>query len=190
MTRARNWFWKRPTIGTTYLRALMLPPAQAEGVRDLLRRYVDARLEAASDPARLAEGVAHSERLHELLWRQAVAAGAAQADSVTTGLFIASLNDVIDLHTKRLTAWRNRIPDTIWLFLYATAVLGMASMGYQAGLTGSKRSVAVIFLALAFAGAMTLVADLDRPREGFLQVSQQAMQDLQTSMRADASDSR
>ena len=35
-----------------------------------------------------------------------------------------------------------------------------------------------------------LVADLDRPREGFLQVSQQAMQDLQTSMRADASDSR
>ena len=33
---------------------------------------------------------------------------------------------------------------------------------------------------------MTLIADLDRPREGFLQVSQQPMLDLQASMRADA----
>jgi hypothetical protein len=44
----------------------------------------------------------------------------------------------------------------------------------------------VIFLTLAFSGALTLIADLDRPREGFLQVSQQAMLDLQASMRADA----
>jgi hypothetical protein len=46
--------------------------------------------------------------------------------------------------------------------------------------------VAVIFLTLAFSGAMTLIADLDRPREGLLQVSQQPMLDLQASMRADA----
>jgi hypothetical protein len=46
--------------------------------------------------------------------------------------------------------------------------------------------MAVIFLTLAFSGALTLIADLDRPREGFLTVSQQAMQDLQTSMRQDA----
>jgi hypothetical protein len=33
---------------------------------------------------------------------------------------------------------------------------------------------------------MTLIADLDRPREGLLQVSQQPMLDLQASMRVDA----
>jgi hypothetical protein len=102
-----------------------------------------------------------------------------------TGLFIASLNEVIDLHTKRLASWRNRIPGTIWAYLFLTAAVGMASMGYHAGLSGSRRTIAVIFLTLAFSCALTLVADLDRPREGFLQVSQQAMEDLQASMQRD-----
>jgi hypothetical protein len=33
---------------------------------------------------------------------------------------------------------------------------------------------------------MTLIADLDRPRVGFLRVPQQPMLDLQATMRADA----
>jgi hypothetical protein len=173
-------------IGTTYLRALMLPAPAASEVRGLLRQYVDARLEAAAQPEKIGEVIVRSEELQNRLWQQAVGAAAAQADSVMTGLFITSLNEVIDVHAKRVIAVRNRIPDVIWAFLLVTAVLGMASMGYHTGLTGSRRTVAVIFLTLAFSGAMTLIADLDRPREGFLQVSQQAMLDLQASMRADA----
>jgi hypothetical protein len=42
------------------------------------------------------------------------------------GLFITSLNDVIDLHTKRVTQGRNRIPGSIWASLYVIAILGMA----------------------------------------------------------------
>ena len=171
-------------IGTTYLRALLLPTIQAEETRDLLRRYVDARLEAAVS-GKLQEGIERSVRLQELLWQQAVAAGV-RSDSPMTALFITSLNEVIDLHEERLTAWRNRIPATVWTFLFLTTALGMASMGYHTGLSGSRRTVAVIFLGLAFAGSLTLVADLDRPHAGFLIVSQQAMQDLQDSMRADA----
>jgi hypothetical protein len=173
-------------IGTTYLRALMLPAPAASDVRGLLRQYVDARLEAAAQPEKVAAAVARSEELQISIWQQAVAAAKMQADSVMTGLFITSLNELIDVHAKRLVAVRNRIPDVIWLFLFVTAVLGMASMGYHTGLTGSRRTVAVIFLTLAFSGALTLIADLDRPREGFIQVSQQPMLDLQASMRADA----
>jgi hypothetical protein len=164
----------------------MLPAPAASEVRRLLRQYVDTRLEVAARPETLAEGTARSEELQNRLWQQAVGAAALQADSVMTGLFITSLNELIDVHAKRLTAVRNRIPDVIWIFLFLTAVLGMASMGYHTGLTGSRRTVAVIFLTLAFSGAMTLIADLDRPREGLLQVSQQPMLDLQASMRADA----
>jgi hypothetical protein len=171
-------------IGTAHLRALLLPPPHAAEVRKLLRRYVDARLEAVSGPSAISEGAARSVELQGLLWQQAVAAGAVQ-DTQRTALFIAALNDVIDLHSKRLTAWRNRIPTTIWLFLYLTAFLGMASMGYHTGLTGSRRTAAVVFLTLAFSGALTLVADLDRPHQGLIRVSQQAMHDLQQSMRAD-----
>jgi hypothetical protein len=164
----------------------MLPAPAASEVRGLLRQYVDTRLEAAFHPERLAEATARSEELQNLLWQQAVGAAAAQADSVMTGLFITSLNEVIDVHATRLVAVRNRIPDVIWMFLFLTAILGMASTGYHTGLTGSRRTVAVIFLTLAFSGAMTLIADLDRPRVGFLRVPQQPMLDLQATMRADA----
>jgi hypothetical protein len=173
-------------IGTTYLRALMLPAPAASEVRALLRQYVDTRLVPAAQPEKLAEAVARSEELQNLIWQQAVAVAAVQADSVMTGLFITSLNEMIDVHAKRLVAVRNRIPDVIWWFLFLTAVLGMASMGYHTGLSGSRRTVAVIFLTLAFSGSLTLIADLDRPREGFVQVGQKPMLDLQASMRADA----
>jgi hypothetical protein len=55
-------------------------------------------------------------------------------------------------------------------------------MGYHAGLSGSRRSLAVLALALAFSGVLLLIADLDRPHEGVVKVSQQAMIDLKNSL--------
>jgi hypothetical protein len=89
---------------------------------------------------------------------------------------------VIDLHTERLALGvRNRIPVTIWGTLYLVAVLGTAVMGYHTGLAGSARSLAMLSLVLAFSAVMTLIADLDRPQEGLLRVSQQALADLRNS---------
>jgi hypothetical protein len=79
---------------------------------------------------------------------------------------------------------RNRIPTTIWVGLIALATLSMASVGYQAGLSATQRSPAMLVLVAAFASVMLLIADLNRPQEGFLTVSQQAIHDLQSSMKA------
>jgi len=100
-----------------------------------------------------------------------------------TGLFVASLNEVIDLHARRVTMGvRNRIPVTIWLALYLTAALGMAAVGYHAGLTGTSRTPAAPVLAVTFALMLWLVADLDRPQEGLLKESQQALIDLRQGL--------
>ena len=47
-----------------------------------------------------------------------------------------------------------------------------------------SRSFAVLALALGFSAIMLLIADLDRPQEGLLKVSQQAMIDLQRTLSA------
>jgi hypothetical protein len=94
------------------------------------------------------------------------------------GLFIEALNDTIDLDATRVTAGRNRIPDSIWLALYAVTILTMAAMGYQFGLTGEHSWPVTILLALVFTAVILLIADLDRPQAGLLKVSQQAMLDL------------
>ena len=168
-------------IGTTYLRAALLPDVRDE-VRGLLRDYVDARLEAVRTGA-MAEGLQRAEQLQTQLWTRAVATGQQHPDSVVVGLFVTSLNEVIDLHAKRVTAGlRNRIPGAIWVVLFSIAVLSLGAMGYHSGLAGTTRSLAVIAVALAFSAVIALVVDLDRPQEGSLRVSQQALIDLRQSM--------
>jgi hypothetical protein len=62
------------------------------------------------------------------------------------------------------------------------ALLGMAAVGYHAGLSATRRSPGMLGMVLAFAGVLFLIADLDRGYEGLLTVSQQPMLDLQKSM--------
>ena len=79
-------------------------------------------------------------------------------------------------------AWRGRIPLTIWFGLFSLAGLGICAMGYQAGLSATRRPPAMMALVVAFAGVLFLIVDLDRGREGLLTVDQTAMTDLQRSM--------
>ena len=59
----------------------------------------------------------------------------------------------------------------------------MAITGYGAGLAGRRSMIATVAVVVAFSAVILLIADLDRPQEGFLRVSQQTMLDLQTRLR-------
>ena len=90
------------------------------------------------------------------------------------------------MHERRVTgALRNRIPGSVWISLIAITLLTMTTMGIQVGLTGKRRLVAVIPLVLAFSSLVTLVADLNRPQSGLIEVGQQSMVALQSSMGRD-----
>jgi hypothetical protein len=168
-------------IGTAYLRAGMLPERSGE-VRRLLRDYVGARLDLVQ-PGKLAEGIRRSENIQQQVWTEAETVGNKNPNSIVVGLFVQSLNQMIDLHAARMQAGlRSRIPAAIWLGLFAVAALSLATMGYHAGLSGTRRSLAIVAVAVTFAVVIELIADLDRPQEGVLRVSQQALLDVQRSM--------
>lgn len=170
-------------IGTTYLRAAMLPEPMRTETQNLLREYVDVRLEAVQQPDKLQQGLLRSEELQNKLWSQAVAVTEKDRSPIT-GLFIVSLNEVIDLHAERVMAGlRSRVPGVIWVVLYGLAILAMVMMGYHAGLVHSSRSLAVIALVIGFSSVLYLIADLDRPVQGTLRVSQESMLDLRKSMK-------
>ena len=174
-------------IGTANLRAGLLPEPYRAAFHQLFEQYVDARLEALN-PGATARAISKSNDLHRALWSQASALAAQDNRSILTGIFVESLNEVIDLHAKRvMLALRNRIPGLVWFVLYFIATVSMGALGYQEGLSGSRRSLAVLALALTFSSVRLLIADLDRPQEGLLRVSQRAMLDLRESLKnADA----
>ena len=110
------------------------------------------------------------------IWKQAEEVTRAHPESEAVSLFIETLNDTIDLQTTRATAVIiARVPDTILILLFLGEVLAMGIVGYSAGLTGSRGLVAALMLILAFSAVLTLLVDLDRPRDGFLQVNQQPL---------------
>lgn len=169
-------------IGTAYLRTGLLPEPARSDARRLFREYVDVRLEAVSS-GRIDAAIARSLELQRQLWEGAEGLARTGSDSLPLVFYLQSLNEVFDLHTTRLTeGLRVRVPAVIWLVLYAVAALAMIELGYQTGLAGRRRPLSIPALALAFAAVMLLIADLDRPQEGMVRVSQRAMLELRQSM--------
>jgi hypothetical protein len=173
-------------IGTCFLRAEMLPPPHDETVRKLLREYVDLRIAGPTMTAQsLKAAIETSSRIHDLLWNEAVAAARENPTALPTSLFIQSLNDVIDLHARRLAvSLRFRIPRIIWVALYVLAVLSMSLLGYHAGMRDIRRFFPFAFLAVAFSAVIGLIADIERPQQGLVRVSQEALIDARAGMHA------
>lgn len=170
-------------IGTTYLRADLLPPSDRAEIRRLLREYLEVRLEAART-GDIAYGIAQSQVLQTQLWARAAAIGRENPGLVVISLFIVSLNETIDLHDKRVAMGiGNRIPPTIWYGLYIIAVVSIGTMGYRTGVVGARKFLAFIPLVLTFSVSMLLIADLDRPREGLIKTSQKPLMDTLNAMK-------
>jgi hypothetical protein len=74
------------------------------------------------------------------------------------------------------------VPETVILVLMVGAVLTLGVMGYSAGLTTRRGMLSAVVLIVALGTVLTLVIDLDRPRDGFLQVSQQPLIDLREKL--------
>jgi hypothetical protein len=166
------------SVGTTYLRAGYLPEPASSNVRHLIRDYVPLRI-TSSDPAEVRAAMARSVEIQSKLWSIAEGLARATPESQVLALFIASLNETIDLHETRVTAGLYaRVPETILILLLLGSVLTMAMVGYNAGLSRRRSPLATVVLIVLMGAVITLVVDLDRPRDGFLEVNQQPLIDL------------
>jgi hypothetical protein len=171
-------------IGTTYLRASLLPARQGLEVQRVLREYTDIRLHVSA--ATLAEMQEKSEASHGQLWSQAKSLVAEEMDSELRSLFITSLNETINLHQSRKTVGlQQRIPGTVWLAVYVLSILSMLALGYQIGMSGMRRLLATPVLTASFSVVILLIAEIDRPYAGFVRVSQQPIADVKLMMQGD-----
>jgi hypothetical protein len=172
-------------IGTTALRARLLPPPHNTETLDLLRQYVKIRLDItrrAPSQSELDAAISQSIDVQEKLWQQAKAAAAKDPGIIPVGFYIQSLNDVIDNHENRVTAGRNRVPNIVLLALYGIACVAITFTGYAAGLETRRWRAGVYVTSAVAAAVILLIQDLDRPGSGFIVVSQQPMIDVAESL--------
>ena len=167
------------TIQTTYLRAGYLPEPASSEIRNLLREYVPLRITPSDQETRLANAQ-RSKALLLQTWSIAETEAKVTQQGDLMAAFLESLNDTIDLHESRLAAGvYSRVPATILWLLFVGSVLTLGMVGYSAGLTKRRDLLSAIVLIIALGAVLALVIDLDQPNEGFVQVTQQPIIDLQ-----------
>jgi len=175
-------------IGTTYLRAKTLPEPRSSEIQELLRQYTALRVEIAGmadDAPEKIRGIDNrTKELHGLLWSHA-AALARETPNPVISVFLQTLNEMIDLHTKRLAAFRNRVPFSIYLVLFVVSAITLWVVGYYFGASRQRVRILTTMLALLVASVMWLIMDLDQPVRGAIRASQQSLIDLHQDLSQD-----
>ena len=169
-------------IGTSCLRTQLLPAPDGPEILNLLHKYTDVRLQygtAGNDLTRLVSLRAQAASLQNQFWTRAVAYTQKDPNPVRAGLLLQSLNQAIDLESARRMAFQNHVPESV---IYVNGIVGLLAavlVGYTFGLNGRRQIFSTCMLALAITLVLAVIIDLDRPRSGFIRVSQQPIIDLQ-----------
>ena len=170
-------------IDVAYHRVGIVREPQRSAMRSLLREYVDGRIGAVNDRSTIPATIERAYAIHRELWSHARAVADLDLNSDIGALVVEAVNDLLVLHTTRATvAFQYRVPRTIWVTLVVVAIVSMAMVGYTFGLSGAASRRLDVALAITFASVVWLNADLDRPTEGSLQVSQQPMIELRARL--------
>jgi hypothetical protein len=169
-------------VGTAYLRAGFLGESDRDLSRDLLREYVEIRLAAAADASVLESTLTRSEEIHSELWSIVEDNVQQGQNSDIMALLVASINDVIDIHSLRLAAVDLRLPELLWTVLYAATMLSFLLVGIANSADSKRDPLAILLFALALVAVLMIIVDLDRPQQGLLTVSQTALTDLLRQM--------
>jgi hypothetical protein len=175
-------------VGTTWLRAGLLPETHRAPVKDLLRRFVETRLKyqkTTYDEIMLAEGLRTSAEIESALWQHAESA-AQETPTPITATFILALNDMIDTSAERITAHRNRIPIAVWVLLLIVAAIGCLTSAYGSGAQGVRSAFTGILLPTLITVVIILIFDILDTHQGSVSISQQPLQDLLQTMQVQA----
>ena len=175
-------------IGTTYLRVRLLPAGMQEEVQALLRQYLDVRIQEgridSTEPELHESLLQRAKRMESQLWSHAVRAAELDSRPVTSGLFIQSVNELIDTSGTRAAALNRHVPEIVLFLMFATIVLTAATLGYASGIAGHRVTLAAFVLVMLIALIVYLIIDLDRPRRGAIQVRHESMLSLQQTIAA------
>ncbi len=169
-------------IGTAALRAELLPEPHRTKCRDLIRHYVKLRVQATKMDV-VPRLIVESEKTLDQLWVETTALPEADMDPPLRALFVQSVNEMIDLHTSRVTvALYNRIPGSVWLWLVGAVACTMFAVGYQFGFSQQRKILIHLLLAALLSSVVLLIADLDRGGAGSVKVNMQAMINLSNKL--------
>ncbi|HCL83571.1 MAG TPA: hypothetical protein DIC22_06320 [Chitinophagaceae bacterium] len=165
-------------IGTTILRCDLYPDSSRNLFRADLKNYLEARIEyyeVGDSQDQIDKVISRADSLSGLCWSRAASLSHNPAYTVPTLQMVPALNAMIDIVTTREAARKSIVPRLIMYILLTLTLVSSFLTGY--GSKGhERRRVLVIAFALMTTLTLYLVIDLDRPRQGYINLSNAQLQ--------------
>jgi hypothetical protein len=171
-------------IGTSYLRAQLIPePARTRSLV-VFPRYTDLAIKVSKEVpgssgmrrTTAAEGV-----LQRRLWGLAGQAIAAAPVASAPRLYVDSLNDTFDAQASRLSALTNRVPGAVLALEVLGAAAALALLALHISLLG-RGLVPLVAAAVLVTLLLLVTFDLDRPTRGLIKVPDTGLVATRASM--------
>ena len=175
-------------IGTAYLRIDLLPEAAQPQIREMLRRYVDTRLETyrvLPDLDAAMAKIAKANEIQQEIWNHAVLATKDATNPQAAIVLLPALNAMFDIANTRYWATQLHPP---WMIFALLGTLGLVcSLLAGFGMTGATARSWIHIVAFAIILTLTVyvIVDMEYPRMGFIRVDSfdRALVDVRASMR-------
>lgn len=158
-------------IGTTWLRAGLVPEPIRTEMQQIIIRYADTRIalfDAGEDFTELRRLQLESQEELALLWDATARAVAVIQPAPLGGSLLQTVNETIDLAESRRTTYITRIPRPVIFALVGFALITAGLSGFARG--GRRHFILSAFTYAMMASVIALIVDLDRPSAGSIQI--------------------
>lgn len=172
-------------IGTAYLRAGLLGDESKAEIRDILREYVDVRLQhfrSGYETAKSKELQLRIDKLMNDLWVRVESENSVNPEAIRTSLIVPAVNEVIDLSSTRAWANRNHLPDPVLVLLLSSVFISSLLLGHSSGQAAQRHKGLWLASNLVLALLLYVVLDFDRPKRGMILIDQDPLIELQASL--------
>ena len=183
-TRRAQAIEEANAIGTAWLRIDLLPASAQPALREVFRKYVDARIDTyrkLPDIAAAKNEVVRSQKLQNEIWAQSLAGARTSDDRLATEmLLMPALNQMFDLSTARIAATQIHPPVIIYVMLIGLALVSALLAGYQSA--DEVDPIHRFGFATIIALTIYMIFEIEYPRLGLVRID--AIDQLLVNVRA------
>ena len=160
-------------IGTAILRCDMYPDSVRNPLRTDFKEYVETRIAyytAGNDEKKIKQELVKAGKISDRIWKRVALQSQKPNTLAVTAQMIPAVNAMIDIVTTRDAGRVSRVPRLVLWVLLALVLISSFVLGSD--YNGKKRNRILIFsYALAMTITLNLITDLDRPREGLINLN-------------------
>lgn len=176
-------------VEVAYLRLQLLSPEVRPALQELLRQYVDSRVETYRRLPNMQTAsmeIAKSKGLQEEIWTEAVAAIRLPGSHPSAAwVLLPAINNMIDISRTRTMALQIHPPRIIYLLLFILGLICALLAGYRMASAQRRNWLHILGFALITVIIVYVMLDIEYPRGGLihLEAADQLLVDARARMK-------